>query len=157
MRARPRRATPAPPRRQGRVPARQAPPPRRACCLCAAPRASFRLEGAAERRLRRGEASNRYAIGRAGNVVEPGLVAEEHRRRIAAMLAANAELELGPSLAPALAGDLDQLAHPLRVQRGERIVLEDATLLVLLQERGRIVAAQPEGGLGEIVRAEREE
>ncbi len=72
------------------------------------------------------------------------------------MLAADAELELGPRLATALGGDVDQLAHTLDVERGEGIMLEDAALLVLLQERCRVVAAEPKGGLREIVGAEAE-
>src|SRR5207253_10205246 len=98
-----------------------------------------------------------HAIGRAGHIVETRLVAEEYRRRVAAMLAANAELQLGPRLAAAFAGDLDQLADAFDVERGERIVLEDAALLIFLEERSRIVAAEAERGLGEIVGAKGEE
>ena len=55
-----------------------------------------------ERRLRRREPRDRHAVRRAGHVVEPDPVAELDRARIAAVLAADADLELrsracGPS------------------------------------------------------------
>src|SRR5215471_14753606 len=121
---------PGPACHRDRAPARQVLPPGRACRLAEAPKDSFGLERAAQGSLRRRQSRDRHAIGRAGDVVEPGLVAEEHRRRVAAVLAANAELELGAHLAAALAGDLDQLAHALGIERGEWVVLEDAALLV---------------------------
>ena len=73
------------------------------------------------------------------------------------MLAADAELQVVARLAAALAADLDQLADALDVERGEGIVLEDAALLVLLQERRRVVAAEAEGRLRQVVGAEGEE
>jgi Tol biopolymer transport system component len=55
--------------------------------------------------LGRGEAGDGHAEGRAADVVEADLVAEVHRRRVAAVLAADAELEVlggrrGPSRRP---------------------------------------------------------
>src|SRR5260221_930609 len=84
-------------------------------------------------------------------------MAEEDRGRIAAMLAADAELDVGTRLAAAFAGDLDQLTYAFDIERGEGVVLEDAALLVLLEEARGIVAAEAEGGLGEVVGAEAEE
>src|SRR5262249_29500401 len=150
----PHRAMPAPPRRRGRAPGRQGPPPARACRRGGAPPASFGLEGHAECGLRRGKPRDRHAIGRARYVVEAGLVAEEHRGRIAAVLAADAELQAVAHLAAARGGDVYQFAHALDVERGERVVLEDAALAVLLEERGRVVAAETERRLREIVGAE---
>ena len=49
----------------------------------------------AQRRLRGGEAGDRDAEGGARDVVEPRLFAEGDRGRIAAVLAADAELEVG--------------------------------------------------------------
>src|SRR4051794_5670027 len=49
--------------------------------------------GLAERGLRCGEAGDRHAVGRAGDVIEPDLVAERHRGRIAAVFAADTDLE----------------------------------------------------------------
>ena len=48
-----------------------------------------------ERGLRRCESGERHAVGRAADVVEPELVAERDRARLAAVLAADAELEVG--------------------------------------------------------------
>ena len=50
--------------------------------------------GAAQRRLRGGQARHRHAVGRARHVVEPEPVAERDRRRVAAVLAADADLEV---------------------------------------------------------------
>src|SRR5512146_1640647 len=48
---------------------------------------------------------------RAGNVVHAHLVAELHRRRVSAVLAANAHLQIAAGLAPALCAHLHQLAY----------------------------------------------
>jgi hypothetical protein len=53
--------------------------------------------------LRRREPRDRHAEGRAGDVVEADLLAEGDGGRVAAMLAADAELEVRARLAPALA------------------------------------------------------
>src|SRR5688572_26367719 len=81
-----------------------------------------------DRRLRRGEAGHRHAEGRARDVVELGRVAEGDRRRIAAVLAADADFEAGAHLAAALGADADQLAHPLLVDGDERVGGEDRLL-----------------------------
>src|SRR5690242_4046772 len=80
----------------------------------------------ADRGLRRGETGDRHAIGRARDIVEADLVAERDGGGIAAMLAADSNLESGPRLAPALHADLDELADAVLVERDERINLEDA-------------------------------
>src|SRR5580658_4766908 len=80
----------------------------------------------AERRLCGGETRDRHAERRARNVVEPDLVAERDRGRIAAVLAADAELEALAHLAAALARDRDQFADALAVDRDERIDGENA-------------------------------
>src|SRR5439155_6343328 len=80
----------------------------------------------AQRRLRRGEPCDRHAIGRARDVVEPDLVAERHRCGIAAMLAANADLEIGPRLAAADDTDLHEFTDTVAIDRDERIDLEDS-------------------------------
>src|SRR5436309_2761147 len=64
----------------------------------------------AERGLRRGETGDRHAVGRAGDVVEADLVAEGDGGGIAAVLAADADLELRARLAAARDADLDELA-----------------------------------------------
>src|SRR5205807_7445647 len=62
---------------------------------------------AAEGGVGGGEAGDGHAVGRARHVVEPDLVEELHRGWITAVLAADAELEVGPRLAAVL----DGLAH----------------------------------------------
>src|SRR5436853_596638 len=90
-----------------RAPARLiAPRPNRSAGAAAARacRLAFRLTGGglAERRLRGGKSRDRHAERRAGNIVEPDLMADSDRSWIATMFAANADLELGACLAPAL-------------------------------------------------------
>src|SRR5262245_5247689 len=80
----------------------------------------------AERGLRCREASDRHAVGRARDIVETDLVAERHRGRIAAMLAADADLEIGPDLAAAGDADLHQFADAVPIDRDERIDLQDS-------------------------------
>jgi hypothetical protein len=72
------------------------------------------------------------------------------------MLAANAELDVGAGLAAALGGDLDHLPDTGRVERHERVVLEDPELLVGAAEARRIVARDAVDGLRQIVGAEAE-
>src|SRR6476660_5741569 len=81
-----------------------------------------------ERRLRGGEAGDGDAVGRRGDVIEAPRLAEGDRGRVAAMLAANAELEAGLRRAAALGGERDQLADPFLVDRDERIAGEDTLL-----------------------------
>jgi hypothetical protein len=66
-----------------------------------------------ERSLRRGEAGDWDAEGGARDVVETRLFAEGDRSRIAAVLAADAELEIGAGRATALGGDGDELADAI--------------------------------------------
>src|SRR3984957_6034149 len=107
----------------------------------------------AERRLRRCKARDRHAERRAGNVVEPDLVAERDRSRVAAVLAADAELELRAYLAAALGRDPHQFADAIAIDRDERIDRQDALAGVDAEEARRIVAADAERGLGEVVGA----
>src|SRR5260370_11383277 len=99
----------------------------RARSLCSRPGMTLRLprRGLAERGLRRGEPGDRHAVGRAGDVIEPDLVTERHRRRIAAVFAADAHLEVCPRLATALDADLHQFADAVAIDREERIDRHD--------------------------------
>src|SRR5450755_1506151 len=58
-------------------------------------------DGLAERGLRRGQPRDRHAVGRARNVIQSDLMAEHNGGGIAAMLAANPDLEARAGLAPA--------------------------------------------------------
>src|SRR5207248_8068326 len=87
-----------------------------------------------------GETSDRYAVGRARHVVEPDFAAELDRGGVAAMLAADAELDVGARLAAAFGGDPDHLADPGGVDRHKRVMLENPQLLVRVAEACRVVA-----------------
>ena len=80
-----------------------------------------------------------------------------NRRRVAAVLAADSELQILPRLPPALHAHPDHFADALDVDRRERIPVENLAVLVYLQKLASVVARETEGELGEIVRAEREE
>src|SRR3954470_10651277 len=111
----------------------------------------------AERGLRRRQPRDRHAERRARHVVEPDLMAERDRSGIAAVLAADADLEVLADLAAALDADPHQRADAVAVDRDERIAGQDAARGVDAEERRRVVAADAEGGLGQVVGAEREE
>src|SRR5215207_1311212 len=127
---------------------------RRSACLVRGvtrrPRAG---SGAVERRVRRREARDRHAEGRAGHVVEPQPVAERHGARLAAVLAADADLEVRPGGATLRHREADQLAHAGLVEHLERVVGEDAAVDVARQKAPGVVAAQAERRLREVVRA----
>src|SRR5947209_2992258 len=84
--------------------------------LCRPPRPRL-----AERRLRRGKPGDRHAEGRAGDVVERHRLAESDAGGIAAVLAADAELDPGARFSPALGRDLYEFADALLVERHEGI------------------------------------
>src|ERR1051326_2831361 len=94
-----------------------------------------------ECRLGGGEAGDRHAERRAGDVIEPDLVAEGDRGGIAAVLAADAELENVASLATARDRDSDQLADALAIERDEGIDRQNAFGRIRTEEARRVVAA----------------
>ena len=111
-----------------------------------------------ERGARGREARGGDAERRAAHVVEPDAVEERHRARIAAVLAADAELEAGLDRAAALDPERDELADALLVDRLERVLLEHAVLEVDGEEAVLgVVAREPDRRLREVVRAEAEE
>ena len=73
------------------------------------------------------------------------------------MFAANAQLDGGPRLAPAIGGNRDELAHPFHIQTDERIGRIDALVDIGRQEAPGIVAADAKRRLRQIVGAEAEE
>src|SRR5581483_3665594 len=86
------------------------------------------------------------------------VVAERDRGRIAAVLAADPDLEVRIRGAATVDRGTDQLADARDVERCERIRAKDPVLQVVRQETTlRIVAREPERGLRQVVRAEREE
>ena len=85
-------------------------------------------------------------------------MAELDRRGMAAVLAADADLEIGFRLPSPLDGDPHEPAHSLDVEDLEGVVLENLPLVVKGQELVlRILPGKGEGGLGEVVRSEGEE
>jgi hypothetical protein len=76
---------------------------------------------------------------------------------VAAVLAADADLQVAPTLAPLPGSHLHQLADAIAVEDLERVVIEDTGLDIEWQERCRVVARDAVRGLREVVRAEREE
>src|SRR6476660_7385771 len=112
----------------------------RLICVMRPPASSGRARRSlAERRLRGGKPRDRNAERRTRHVVEPDLVAERHGCRIAAMLAANAELERVTRLAAAIGCDADQLADTVAVERNERIDGQNALRLIGAEEARRVV------------------
>src|SRR5436305_14938620 len=87
-----------------------------------------------ERGLSGREPREGHAVGRARHVVEAEPVAEMNRRGIAAVLAADPELEVLPGRAATLDRDSHQVADARLVERLERIALEHAVLEVVRQE-----------------------
>src|SRR5580693_9718111 len=83
---------------------------------------------------------------------------ETDRGGVAAMLAADADLEPGPRGAPALDGDPHELADALLIDRRERGALDDSHVDVLRNDpRFDVVAREAQGGLREVVSPEGEE
>ena len=70
------------------------------------------------------------------------------------MLAADAELDAGAGGAAALGGNGDQLADALDIDADEGIARIDALLDIGPQEPPRVVAADAERGLGQVVGTE---
>ena len=75
-----------------------------------------------ERRLRGGKPRDGDSERRRADVVQPHLVEEMDRRGVAAVLAADAELEVLARLPPSLDADAHQIADALHVDRGEGIL-----------------------------------
>src|ERR1041384_1394284 len=94
-----------------------------------------------QRRLCRGQSRHRHAERRTTHVAQPNTMAELDARRFAAVLAADAELDVRARLAALIPRDFHELADAILVDGGERIVPHDLQFLVMRQERARIVPA----------------
>ena len=73
------------------------------------------------------------------------------------MLAADTHLDARTRCPTALGSDADQVADAVLVEADKGIGLEDALVHIGLQEPAGVVAADAEGGLGQVVGAEAEE
>ena len=80
-----------------------------------------------ERRLGRGETGDRHAERRAGHVVHAHAVTEFHRRGLATMLPADADLELGPRSPAEAHRQFDELADALLIEHLERVEIGRAS------------------------------
>ena len=103
------------------------------------------------------EACDGHAVRRAGDVVQPDLVAELDGRRVAAVFAADAAVQRGTRLAAEIDCHLHQFADADLVELGKRIGLVDLVLVVRGQELACVVTREAKGHLREVVRAEAEE
>jgi len=101
-------------------------------------------------RLRRGQARDRHAEGRAADVVHAGEVAELDRVRLAAVLAADADLEVGLGRAPLLDTGLDQDADRFAVEDLEGVDRAFTREVNKLFIRGLILIAIILGGFAAI-------
>src|SRR5438270_11219384 len=111
--------------------------------------------GVADHRLRRGQPGDGHAEGGARHVVEPDAVEEVDRLRVPAVLAAHAQLEIGPGGPAPRHGVVDQLTDAGLVDGLERVALEQAFLEVGGHHAAlHVVAGEAEGHLGQIVGAE---
>ena len=94
-------------------------------------RTSARANGS----LRGRKPGDRHTVRRAANVVEPGLVEELDTRRVSAVLAAYADLEVGPDAPAQLAAPGDQPSDALSVELLEGIKGQDAITLTSAERR----------------------
>src|SRR5438034_1441148 len=85
-------------------------------------------------RLRRSQTGDRDAVGGAADVVETHSLAERDRGRVAAVLAADAELDVRLHRPATLGGDADQVADAFLIEGHERVLLEDALVDIGVQE-----------------------
>jgi hypothetical protein len=69
-----------------------------------------------KRCLRGGETSDRHSVGRAGDVVEAHLLGKVDALGVAAVLAADVQLEIGIGLLPPFAGHPPEPANPVPVE-----------------------------------------
>ena len=104
-----------------------------------------------------GEAGGGDPERRAGHIVQPQGVAEPDRVGVAAVLAADPQLQRRPGLAALSGGDLHEAAHPSHIDGHKRIRRDELAFLVQAQELADVVAGEPKGGLGEVVGAKGEE
>ena len=101
-----------------------------------------------------GEAGDGHAVGRAGNVVQFELVAELHALRLTTVLTANADVEVGVGGAALAGSHLNELTNTFLVEYLERILLEDAQVLVDGEELASVITRVTEGHLGQVVGTE---
>src|SRR5438034_6389262 len=75
--------------------------------------------------LRRCQARNRNPERAAAYIVQAEPVTEFDTRRLAAVLATNSKLDVGPGFASQIAGDFHQASYAFLIDRCERICIDD--------------------------------
>src|SRR3989338_1672156 len=108
-------------------------------------------------RLGGGKARYGDPIRRTADIIHADGVAELHTVRVAAVLTADADLQIRIRRAAALDAYLHQLHHAVSIYRLERVFRQDPFRKVIRQERTDVVAAESERHLREIVCAVRKE
>ena len=104
----------------------------------------------------RGQTGDRNPERRTGNIVQANAMEELDAFGLTAMLAANADLEIGAGLASTLTTNFDHLAHTRLIDADKRIMFIEVMLDIEGQEVARIVAGEAVGRLGQVVGAEGE-
>src|SRR6185503_21078551 len=84
-------------------------------------------------------------------------MAETHGGRLASVLTADPDFQVGPSSSPSLGSHPNQFSYAFLIEDLERIVFQDSVLDIERQEFGRVVSGYPKRCLGQVVGAEREE
>src|SRR5262245_61810275 len=92
-------------------------------------------------RLGRSQPGDRHTVRRTTDVIEPDLVAEHHAGRVAAVLAADPDLELFAGPAAAGNSQLHQSSDAVLIDRLEGIAADDVVLAIITDERTVVVAA----------------
>src|SRR5207253_4633952 len=104
-----------------------------------------------------GQARYGNSIRRTAHVVQSDLVAESDRLRVAAVFAADADLQIGFDVPATLGADTHQLADAFGVQYLEGIIGKNFSIDITREEAARVITAQTKSRLGQIVCAERKE
>src|ERR1700692_2853221 len=76
---------------------------------------SLNFQRVGRSRLRRSQSRRQHAEWRARHIIHPHLMAEFHRRWVAAVLTADSDFQLGTRLSPALDPDSHQFADAITV------------------------------------------
>ena len=97
------------------------------------------LPALADRGLRGGETGDGHTEWAAGNIVQTDPVAELHAHGVAAVLAADAAVQLRTNLLALLHSHLHQGTDAGLIQLGEGVVLEDLGVVVGVQELACVV------------------
>ncbi len=110
-----------------------------------------------DRSLCGSKAGDRNAERAAGHVVQTDFVAELDGAGVAAVLAADAEVQLRTGCTAKLCSHVNELADTGLVETCKRIALVDLLVIVCTEELAGVVTAEAEGHLGQVIGAEGEE